>query len=73
MLTVACEGGGSVAVTMESQRGRVAEFEVDCPVGTAGVGSVTLDAGVVSFGSFTVGVDASQEDVRWALTVTQPE
>ncbi|MGW6060319.1 hypothetical protein [Streptomyces sp. NPDC055189] len=73
MLTVACEGGGSVAVTMESQQVQVAGFEVDCPVGTAGVGSVTLDEGVVRSGSFTVGVDASQEDVRWALTVTQPE
>ncbi|MFI8873190.1 hypothetical protein [Streptomyces sp. NPDC055243] len=62
-----------MAVTMESQQVQVAEFDVDCPVGTAGVGSVTLDAGVVSSGSFAVGVDASQEDVRWALAVTQPE
>ncbi|MER8069333.1 hypothetical protein ABTZ59_13695 [Streptomyces sp. NPDC094034] len=73
VLTVACEGGGDVAVTMESQGARVAEFTVDCPVGSAGVGSATMDAGVVRPGSFTVGVDASHDDVRWALTVTQPE
>ncbi|CAL9657068.1 hypothetical protein SUDANB126_06846 [Streptomyces sp. enrichment culture] len=73
VLTVACEGGGSVAVTMDSQRARVAEFTVDCPAGSAGVGSVTMDPGVVQSGSFTVGVDASDESIRWALTVTQPE
>ncbi|MFD7636235.1 hypothetical protein ACFV8G_22350, partial [Streptomyces sp. NPDC059873] len=71
--TVACEGGGSVVVTMESQQLRVAEFAVDCPAGSAGVGSVTMDAGVVRPGSFTVGIDASQDSIRWALTVTQPE
>ncbi|WP_411113864.1 hypothetical protein [Streptomyces sp. 029-5] len=73
VLTVACEGGGSVVVTMDSQQLRVAEFTVDCPAGSAGVGSVTMDAGVVQRGSFTVGIDASQESIRWALTVTQPE
>lgn len=73
VLTVACEGGGSVAVAMEWQQVRVAEFVVDCPVGSAGVGSVTMDAGVVGSGSFTVGVDASDESIRWALAVTQPE
>lgn len=72
VLTVACEGGGSVRVTM-AQETQIAEFSVDCPVGEAGVGSVTLDPGVVHFGSFTVGVDASADDIRWALTVTQPE
>ena len=35
VLTVACEGGGSVAVTMESQQVRVAEFEVACPAVSA--------------------------------------
>ncbi|MEV0040601.1 hypothetical protein [Streptomyces sp. NPDC050804] len=59
--------------TMESQQVRVAEFAVDCPVGSVGVGSATMDAGVVRRGSFTVGIDASQESIRWALTVTQPE
>ncbi|MEU9778098.1 hypothetical protein [Streptomyces sp. NPDC047968] len=73
VLTVACEGGGSVAVTMESQGDRVAAFLVDCPAGTAGVGSVTMEAGAVRSGSFTIGVDASDEGIRWALTVTQPE
>ena len=73
VLTVACEGGGSVEVTMESQQGRVAEFTVDCPAGTAGRGSVTMEAGVVQSGSFTIEVDASDENIRWALTVTQPE
>ncbi|MFI8823900.1 hypothetical protein [Streptomyces sp. NPDC053431] len=72
VLTVACEGGGSVQVTMR-QQAQIAAFTVDCPVGTAGVGSVTMDAGVVKSGSFTVGVDASSDDIRWALTVTQPE
>lgn len=72
VLTVACEGGGSVRVTMESQEVQVAAFSVDCPAGTAGVGSVTLPAGVVA-GSFGVGVDASADTLRWALTVTQPE
>ncbi|MFE2545729.1 hypothetical protein [Actinacidiphila glaucinigra] len=73
VLTVACEGGGSVAVTMHWQGEQVAEFSVDCPAGAPGVGSVTMDAGVVRSGSFSVGVDASDENIRWALTVTQPE
>ncbi|MFI0577619.1 MULTISPECIES: hypothetical protein [Streptomyces] len=60
-------------MTMDSQQGRVAEFSVDCPAGSAGVGSVTMDPGVVQQGSFTVGVDASNDSLRWALTVTQPE
>lgn len=72
VLTVACEGGGTVSVTM-SQQTQVAAFTVDCPVGEAGRGSVTMPAGVVQQGSFTIGVDASSDDVRWALTVTQPE
>ncbi|MFJ4989777.1 hypothetical protein ACIP9H_39000 [Streptomyces sp. NPDC088732] len=56
-----------------TQETQLAEFTVDCPAGTPGVGSVTMDAGVVQFGSFTAGVDASNENIRWALTVTQPE
>ncbi|WP_234438165.1 hypothetical protein [Streptomyces sp. 303MFCol5.2] len=73
VLTVACEGGGSVRVTMRSQEAEVAAFSVDCPSGSAGVGSATMAAGVVRPGSFTVGVDASADAVRWSLTVTQPE
>ncbi|MFE9443469.1 hypothetical protein ACFYO2_31815 [Streptomyces sp. NPDC006602] len=73
VLTVACEGGGSVRVTMESQQMEVAAFSVDCPAGDAAVGSVTMEAGVVRPGSFSVAVDASTESIRWALTVTQPE
>ncbi|MEU9309750.1 hypothetical protein [Streptomyces sp. NPDC048256] len=73
VLTVACEGGGSVRVTMRSQEAEVAAFSVDCPAGSAGVGSATMAAGVVRPGSFTVGVDASADAVRWSLTVTQPE
>ncbi|MEU9176098.1 hypothetical protein AB0C90_04400 [Streptomyces sp. NPDC048550] len=74
VLTVACDGGGNVRVTMESNRvGTVAAFDVECPVGGAGVGSATMDAGVVRRGSFTVGVDASTPTTRWSLTVTQPE
>ncbi|MDX3642873.1 hypothetical protein [Streptomyces sp. MB09-02B] len=73
VLTVACEGGGEVRVTMRSQETEVAAFSVDCPAGAAGVGSVTMPAGVVRKGSFTIGVDASSEEIRWALTVTQPE
>lgn len=38
-----------------------------------GVGSVTMDTGVVEPGSFTIGVDASKDTIRWSLTVTQPE
>ncbi|MFG3309715.1 hypothetical protein [Streptomyces wuyuanensis] len=72
VLTVACEGGGSAQVTMR-QQAQIAAFTVDCPAGSAGVGSVTMDAGVVKAGSFTVEVDVSSGDVRWALTVTQPE
>lgn len=72
VLTVACEGG-SVDVTMESQGYPVADFTVECPVGTPGESSVVMDAGVVRSGSFTIGVDASDERVRWALMVTQPE
>ncbi|MER5771859.1 hypothetical protein [Streptomyces sp. NPDC001985] len=72
VLTVACEGG-SVRVTMESQQNEVAAFTVNCPAGASGAGSLTMDAGIVRPGSFTVGVDASAQTVRWALTVTQPE
>ncbi|MFE7278203.1 hypothetical protein [Streptomyces sp. NPDC057623] len=72
VLTVACEGGGDVRVTM-SQETEIAAFSVDCPADGAGVGSVTMDPGVVRFGSFSIGVDASADNIRWALTVTQPE
>ncbi|WP_234439772.1 hypothetical protein [Streptomyces bicolor] len=72
VLTVACEGGGDVRVRM-SQETEVAAFSVDCPAGEAGVGSVTMDPGVVRSGSFVIGVDASSDNIRWALTVTQPE
>lgn len=72
ILTVACEGGGSVQATMR-QQSQVAAFTVDCPSGSVGVGSVTMDAGVMKAGSFTVGIDASDESIRWGLTVTQPE
>ncbi|MBT2674500.1 hypothetical protein J7E95_27575 [Streptomyces sp. ISL-14] len=73
VLTVACEGDGNVQVTMWSQDAEVAAFSVDCPAGEAGVGSVTMDPGVVRAGSFEVAVDASADNIRWALTVTQPE
>ncbi|MFJ9669078.1 hypothetical protein ACIRPP_31485 [Streptomyces sp. NPDC101219] len=73
VLTVACEGGGSVAVSMDSQQERVADFSVDCPADGVGVGAVTMDPGVVKQGSFTIGVDASNDSIRWSLTVTQPE
>ncbi len=73
VLTVACRGGGSVAVSMDSQQGRVADFSVACPADRVGVGSVTMDPGVVEPGSFTIGVDASKDTIRWSLTVTQPE
>ncbi|MFJ4343373.1 hypothetical protein [Streptomyces sp. NPDC088915] len=73
VLTVACEGDGTVHVTMDSQGYQVADFTVDCPAGAAGVDSVTMDPGVVRPGSFSIGVDASDDTVRWALTVTQPE
>ncbi|KMS69279.1 hypothetical protein ACM01_35730 [Streptomyces viridochromogenes] len=72
VLTVACEGGGDVRVTM-SQETEIAAFSVDCPADGAGVGSVTMDPGVVRPGSFSIGVDASADNIRWALTVTQPE
>ncbi len=64
VLTVACEGIGSVAVTMESQQARVAEFTVDCSASSTGVGSVPMDAGVVKSGPFTVGIDSSGESIR---------
>ncbi|MFI1386003.1 hypothetical protein [Embleya sp. NPDC020886] len=73
ILTVACEGGGSVAVTMHSRDAEVAAFTVDCPAGAIGMNSATMDPGIVRSGSFTVGVDASAQALRWALTVTQPE
>ncbi|MFD7703750.1 hypothetical protein [Streptomyces caelestis] len=73
VLTVACEGDGTVHVTMDSQGYQVADFTVDCPAGTAGMDSVTMDPGVVRTGSFSIGVDASNDTIRWALTVTQPE
>ncbi|MER5710447.1 hypothetical protein [Streptomyces sp. NPDC002122] len=73
VLTVACDGGGTVSVTMDSQRTEVAAFTVDCPRGEPGRGSVSIPAGVVRPGSFTIGVETSSETVRWALTVTQPE
>ncbi len=73
VLSIACDGGGTVGVTMDSQQTQVAAFTVDCPESETGRGSVSLPAGVVRPGSFTIGVDASSEAVRWSLTVTQPE
>ncbi|WP_413754724.1 hypothetical protein [Streptomyces sp. MMBL 11-3] len=73
VLTVACEGGGDVQVTMQSQGTEVAAFSVNCPTGAAGTGSVTMDAGIVRPGSFTISVDATSQNIRWSLTVTQPE
>ncbi|MFE7131564.1 hypothetical protein ACFVIM_11935 [Streptomyces sp. NPDC057638] len=73
VFTVACEGGGSLVATMESQGAYVATFTVDCPAGSVGVGSVTLDPGIVRPGSFTLGIDASAQRIRWGLAVTQPE
>ncbi|RMB79490.1 hypothetical protein CTZ28_45220 [Streptomyces shenzhenensis] len=72
VLTVACEGGGSVVATL-SQQTQLAELTVECPAGEAGVGSVTLGPGVVQPGSFSIGIDTSTESIRWALTVAQPE
>jgi len=72
VLTVACKGGGHVRVTMQSLDTQVAEFTVRCPARSAGVGSVTLDQGVVQSGSFGVGIHASKQTIRWALTVAQP-
>ncbi|MFD4034726.1 hypothetical protein ACFWVP_30520 [Streptomyces sp. NPDC058637] len=60
-------------VTMESQGYQVADFTVGCPAGTPGTGSAVMDAGVVRSGSFTISVDASDDSIRWALTVTRPE
>ncbi|WDN57522.1 hypothetical protein [Streptomyces clavuligerus] len=73
VLTVACEGGGSVVASMEYQQVQVARFTVDCPSGEAGTGAVTLDPGIVRPGDFTIGIDASAEHIRWSLAVTQPE
>ena len=72
VLTVACEGGGTVRVTMRTEEAEVAAFTVDCPVGTTGLGSVTLAPGVVR-GSFSVYVDAGGAPLGWALQVVQPE
>ncbi|MFK0216551.1 hypothetical protein [Streptomyces sp. NPDC090298] len=72
VLTVACEGGGTINATMESQGNHVAELTVDCPAGTTGIGTVSVDPGKVT-GSFSIGIDASNGTIRWALTVTQPE
>ncbi|MFF8959724.1 hypothetical protein [Streptomyces sp. NPDC014894] len=72
VLTVACEGGGSLRATMESQQAQVADFTVDCPAGSTGLGSVTMDPGIVR-GSFSVGIDASSPEIRWSLAVAQPE
>ncbi|MGW6296316.1 hypothetical protein [Streptomyces sp. NPDC055058] len=58
---------------MDSQQERVADFSVDCPADGVGVGTVTMDPGVVKPGSFSIGVDASYHSIRWSLTVTQPE
>ncbi|MGW9441062.1 hypothetical protein [Streptomyces sp. NPDC055607] len=72
VLTVACEGDGIVHATMESQGNPVAELTVDCPAGTTDIGTVSMDPGLVS-GSFSIGIDPSDDTIRWALTVTQPE
>ncbi|MDT0268707.1 hypothetical protein RM844_20685 [Streptomyces sp. DSM 44915] len=73
VLTVACEGGGSVAVSMEQFDVEVAAFTVACPVGSVGTGSQEMPAGVLDFGSFSVGIDASSDAVRWSAAVVQPE
>ncbi|MFJ3505486.1 MULTISPECIES: hypothetical protein [unclassified Streptomyces] len=72
VLTVACQGDGIVHATMESQGNHVADLAVDCPADTTGIGTVSMDPGMVT-GSFSIGIDTSDETIRWALTVTQPE
>jgi hypothetical protein len=73
VLTVACEGGGSVAVSMTQHDVEVAAFTVDCPVGSAGTGSQEMAPGVVVPGDFAVGIDASSDAIRWSATLVQPE
>ncbi|MFE7415272.1 hypothetical protein [Streptomyces laurentii] len=74
VLTAACEGGGSIEVTLSQQtQTQIASLTVDCPVGSTGVGSVTIDPGVVKHGDFFVWVDTSRDDIRWGMSVTQPE
>ncbi|MFF4451999.1 hypothetical protein [Streptomyces goshikiensis] len=76
VLTVACDGGGDVRVTMDSKGTIVAAFDVKCPASggaDVGVGSASMAAGVVRPGDFTIVVDASAQTTRWSLTVTQPE
>ncbi|MGW2990082.1 hypothetical protein [Streptomyces goshikiensis] len=74
VLTVACDGGGDVRVTMDSKGTIVAAFDVECPAsGGAGVGTASMAAGVVRPGDFTIVVDTSTRTTRWSLTVTQPE
>lgn len=73
VLTVACEGGGSVAVSMTQLEAEVAAFTVECPVESAGIGSQEMAPGVVVFGSFSVGIDASSDAIRWSATLVQPE
>ncbi|WP_223291124.1 hypothetical protein [Streptomyces avicenniae] len=73
VVTVACEGGGSVAVILAQLGAEVTAFDVECPVGSAGVGRRELAPGVVTSGSFAVGIDASSDAIRWSVSVAQPE
>ncbi|PJE96820.1 hypothetical protein CUT44_16015 [Streptomyces carminius] len=71
-VTVACQGGGEVLVTMEPDSAEApAEFRAECPAGTPGTGSTVIPPGPER--GFTVGVDASDQSVRWSLTVTVPD
>ena len=73
VLTVACEGGGSVAASLTQSGTEVAAFTVECPTGSAGIGSQEMAPGAVVFGSFAVSIDASSDAIRWSATVVQSE
>ncbi|GAA2261338.1 MULTISPECIES: hypothetical protein [Kitasatospora] len=72
-VTVGCQGGGSVLVTVSPHFGdrTPVSFRVNCPVGATAVGSVVLTG--EQGRDFYVGVAASDQTVRWGLTATQAD
>ncbi|MGW7098768.1 hypothetical protein [Streptomyces sp. NPDC054883] len=73
LITVGCEGGGSIQVTfrVDEEPEARAPFSVDCPSGTPA--RVTVPLGTGLHGGFGAVVTTSSPSIRWGAAVIQPE
>ncbi|MEU7555903.1 hypothetical protein AB0B01_26835 [Streptomyces sp. NPDC044571] len=73
LITVACEGGGSIEVTfrLDEEPEARAPFSLTCPTGTPATVTVPLGTGL--HGGFGAAVTTSSPSIRWGTAVIQPE